>query len=95
MAKIRIEAAMPDELPEAAYLASRAMIDLPENEVVFSGKRHRMEAAFRIVFENVPSQILLAKDANQIVGVMRMIEWPKCQPTLKGKPCIVNSYSNK
>jgi len=75
---------MPKELFEAAFLASRAMVDLPENKAVFAGKRQRMEAAFRVMFENMPGKILLAKDANKIVGVMRFVEWPKCTPTLKG-----------
>lgn len=82
MTSVRIEKAMPNELPEAAFLASRAMIDLPENKIVFSGRRHRMEAVFRILFTNCPGRVLLAKKGDSIAGVMRVVEWPECRPPL-------------
>jgi predicted N-acetyltransferase YhbS len=79
MSKITISAAKPDELPEAAELTSRAMINLPEVAVVFRGKRQRMEAVQRITYEKMPGQVFVAKDDSQIVGVMRVVEWPHCK----------------
>jgi ribosomal protein S18 acetylase RimI-like enzyme len=79
VSNISIEKANREELPEAAHLASRAMIDLPDNNVVFAGKRHQFEAATLIVFKKMPGQVLLAKDNDQIVAVMRLVEWPKCR----------------
>ena len=45
MSNVSIREAIPDELPEAAYLASLAMISLPDNNAVFAGKRSQFEAA--------------------------------------------------
>ena len=55
------------------------MIGLPENAVVFQGKQKRMEAAPRIAYKKMPGQVLLAKDESEIVGVMRLVEWPHCK----------------
>ena len=41
-----------------------------------------MEAVFRIQFRHVPGETFLAKDDGQIVGVMRIIEWPDCQMSI-------------
>ena len=79
MSNITISTAQPDELPEAAGLTSRAMINLPEVAVVFRGKRQRLEAAHRILYEKMPGQVFLAKDESKIVGVMRVVEWPHCK----------------
>ena len=93
MSEIIIDTANPNELPEAACLACRAMIDLPENKAVFSGKRHRMESSFQILFKKNPGKVLLARDGDHIIGVMRMIEWPECKPSplegLKMLPSMV------
>jgi len=79
MTNIRIEIAQPNELPVAASLASHAMIDLPENKVVFYGNRHRLEAYFRILFTKCPGKVMLAKDGDFIAGIMRIVEYPECQ----------------
>ena len=81
MSNVSIREAIPDELPEAAYLASLAMISLPDNNAVFAGKRSQFEAAILMMFKNMPGQVLLAKDKDddQIVAVMRLVEWPKCR----------------
>jgi predicted N-acetyltransferase YhbS len=79
MSKIIVSIAQPDEFPEAVMLTSRAMINLPEVAAIFQGKRQRMEAVQRIAYEKMPGQVFLAKDKSQIVGVMRMVEWPQCK----------------
>lgn len=79
MSKITVNTAQPTELPEAALLTSRAMIHLPHSTAIFQGKLERMEAAFRIKFERLPGQVFLTKDEGQIVGVMRLVEWPQCK----------------
>lgn len=79
MTDIAITPARPNDALEASVLASRAMISLPENIAVFKGHRHRMEAIFKIMFERMPGLVLLAKDQGQIVGVIRMVEWPLCR----------------
>ena len=79
MGKVTINIAQPDELSAAAVLTSRAMISLPENDVVFQGKQQRMEAAHRIAYKKMPGQVFLAKDESEIIGVMRLVEWPHCR----------------
>jgi predicted N-acetyltransferase YhbS len=81
MTEIEITPAHPEDALEASVLASRAMINLPENIAVFQGHRRRMEAVFKIMFQRMPGQVLLAKDQGQIVGVTRMVEWPHCRQT--------------
>jgi len=81
MSAFSILMAKPEELDDAALLASHAMIDLPENVAVFRGNRQRMEHVFRIVFHRRPGRVFLAKDGMEIVGMMRIAEWPYCYPS--------------
>jgi ribosomal protein S18 acetylase RimI-like enzyme len=80
MSKISIHIAQSKEFPEAALLISRAMINNPIVAAVFQGKQQLMEAITRIAFERLPGQVYLAQDKGQIVGVMRVVEWPNCFP---------------
>src|SRR4030042_2539038 len=81
MSKISIQIAQSKEFQEAALLTSRAMINNPVVAAVFQGRQKRVEAIIRISFEYMPGEIHVAKDKEQIVGVMRIVEWPKCFPT--------------
>jgi len=76
-----ISPALPEELATAAELASRAMINLPEVVPVFRGKQGRMAASMRIAFERMPGEVFLARDGQQTVGVMRLVNWPSCRST--------------
>lgn len=81
MNKVSIHIAQPTELPEAVLLTSRAMINNPVVAAVFRGRQERMKVATKIAFERLPGQVYLAKDEGQIVGVMRLTQWPNCFPS--------------
>jgi len=81
MNDLSIVKAQPDELAEAASLASHAMINLPENVAVFHGNRQRLESVFKVMFHRMSGQVLLAKDGKKIVGMMRLVQWPQCKPS--------------
>lgn len=78
MPDIVIEPMQPEDLSATALLLSRAMSVLPENRVVFRGRRDRVERLFRLMLNSPRGRMLLARDGDQVVGAMRMIEWPQC-----------------
>ena len=82
MERIVIELLQPGEILEASALLGRAMCTNPVHVAVFRGQgekeRRRLEAMFRLMLKHVPGQVLLAKGSGRIVGVMRMIEAPRC-----------------
>jgi predicted N-acetyltransferase YhbS len=83
MEPIIIEPLQPGELREASVVTSRAFVTNPVSVAVFQGQgekqRRRQEAVFRIMLGRMPGQVLLAKDQGRIIGVMRLVEWPRCQ----------------
>jgi ribosomal protein S18 acetylase RimI-like enzyme len=81
MNEITIKPARSDELPVAALLTAKAMNDLPEVMAVFQGKRERVQTAWQFAFTQMPGQVFLAKDGEEILGVMRVVEWPDCKPS--------------
>jgi len=82
MGQIVIEPAKNIEIPEAAVLLSRAFAPTPVVATVYQGeneKQCRPEAIFEILLGGMHTQVLLAKDNHEMVGVMSMVEWPHCQ----------------
>jgi ribosomal protein S18 acetylase RimI-like enzyme len=81
-----IEDIRPDEYEEAAILLSRAFIRSPFSAYVAGGTdekaRRNLETGFRGMIQKKPGQVVVAKDGNQIIGVMRMVEWPQCQNSI-------------
>ncbi len=83
MDKIKIELLRSNEAVEASVLLSRAFSPLPLPCAVFGNpsevQRGFLKAGFRNLLENAPGKVLLAKENDQIIGVMRIVEWPDCQ----------------
>ncbi|MFQ6121696.1 MAG: GNAT family N-acetyltransferase [Dehalococcoidales bacterium] len=79
MEQIVIEPAQPREILEASVLLSRAFATNPIQLTVFQGRRRAIETSFRTMLGRFPGQVLLAKESGQTIGVMRMVEWPRCQ----------------
>jgi ribosomal protein S18 acetylase RimI-like enzyme len=74
------------ELDEAVNLLAAAFIRTPFSSHVVGGSveegRKKLEFGFRRMLEQKEGTVIVAKDGERIVGVMRMIEWPDCQATL-------------
>lgn len=83
MEKVTIEKIKTNEYKEASVLLSRAFVLTPFSSIVAggTGEKHRrfLEKGFSIMIQKKPGQVIVAKDGNQIIGVMRMVEWPQCQ----------------
>ena len=83
MEQIIIEKLQPGEVLEASVVIIRACVTCPVPVAVLQGQgekqRRRLEAMFRIMLGRMPGQVLLAKDQGHIIGVMRLVEWPRCQ----------------
>ena len=76
MDNVIIQLAEKDEIREAAYVLSFAMLDNPIHLAVYQGQgekeRVETEKAFLDILNEIPAKIFLAKSEEQIVGVMRM-----------------------
>ncbi|UCB42981.1 MAG: GNAT family N-acetyltransferase [Dehalococcoidales bacterium] len=83
---INIEDIKPDEYKEAAILLSKAFIGTPFSAYVAGGAdekaRRNLETGFMGMIKNKPGRVVVAKDGKQIVGVMRMVQWPQCQNSI-------------
>ena len=85
MEQISIEALQAADLPQAAVVAARAFSTDLLTIAVYRGRQDRerhMEATFRRLLEHKPGQVFVAKKDEQVVGMMRFIEWPHCQKPL-------------
>lgn len=86
MAIITIEPINSSEYKEAANLLSNAFIRTEFSSKVVGGKddKHRqmLEKGFQNMLEKKPGKKVVAKEEGQIVGVMRMAEWPDCQNSI-------------
>jgi hypothetical protein len=97
MNEIKITPLQPNEINEAAKLLSQAFILTPFSSIVAGGQdeKHRrmLETGFKIMFEKNPGKVVVAKDNGNIVGVMRMVEWPDCQNSIpRGLNMIQKSH---
>ena len=81
--KISIKPLQLDKITEATKLLSIAFIQTEFSSKNIGGKeeKHRrfLEKGFKIMLEKKPGETVVAVDNGEIVGVMRMIEWPDCQ----------------
>lgn len=81
---ISIEPLQGPELRDAAEVAGRALAPTPFPMAILQGredKERRMADMFRVMFGRLPGQVIVAKRDDRVVGVMRMVEWPRCQRT--------------
>lgn len=85
MERIVIGLLQPEEILEASALLGRAMCTNPVHVAVLQGQgekeRRCLEAMFRLMLKHAPGRVLLAKDSGRIVGVMRLVEAPRCYPS--------------
>ena len=81
--KIVIRSIQRVEIPEAAALVGRATHKLPVTSAVLKGngdrERLRVEAMWKVVFEHLPGNVIVAKKDGKILGVMRFARSPDCQ----------------
>jgi ribosomal protein S18 acetylase RimI-like enzyme len=86
MTSIEVVPMQPDEAEEASFVLSKAFID-----TLFSGKimgghteKHRrmLQLGFKSMISKKPGDKVVAKDGEEIVGVMRMVKWPDCQNSI-------------
>jgi len=84
MKQISIEPLQGAEIHEAAEVAGRAMAPTPFPMAIFGeGKKAErgMKATFKIMFRRWSGKVFVAKEDNSVIGVIRMVEWPRCQMT--------------
>ena len=76
MEAIRMTLMQKDEIGEAARVLSEAMLDNPLHVTVLGGngeaQRREIETMFTGMLQNAPEIVYLAREAERIVGVMRM-----------------------
>ncbi len=86
MKKIKINPIQPNEINKAAEVLSKAFILTPFSSKVAGGQseKHRrmLEKGFINMLGKKPGNVVVAKDNGQIIGVMRMVEWPDCQNSI-------------
>jgi ribosomal protein S18 acetylase RimI-like enzyme len=83
MSQIIIDTAQSKDHPEAARVTARAMINNPLAVAVFNGAQEIFEIINRVSFESGWGRVYLAKEKDQILGVMRITEWPDCHAKFK------------
>lgn len=85
MEEVRIEPLRHEELPEAVEVVTGAMSTTPLFMTLFERREDKMrcqKAVLTGVLGRLPGQVLVAKEDSRIIGVMRMVEWPRCQLSL-------------
>ncbi len=85
MEQISIGPLQESDLPEAVVVSTRAYSTNPLGMAVYrdhpDSERYR-EASYKQLLEHMSGQVFIAKKDEQVVGVMRMVEWPHCQFSL-------------
>lgn len=84
MSEIIIEELNHEDIQEVAAVISQAFHPTPVVVAVFKGQtpktlRH-MRDGWVFMLKHFPGKIFVAKNEAKIVGVLRMVKWPKCQP---------------
>ena len=87
--QIVIEPLRPEDIPALSAVMGQAYLTNPLSIAVLGSNLHRSVGFMRIAVERLPGQTSVAKDDGQVVGGMRMVEWPSCQlPPLKMLPLL-------
>ncbi len=83
MDKIAIAHLIDEEVEEAAELASKAFIPTPLVKRMMNGdgekQRKGLQMGMKQLIGHPKGEVLIAKQDEQLAGVMRMVEWPDCQ----------------
>jgi ribosomal protein S18 acetylase RimI-like enzyme len=86
MTSIEVVPMQPDEAEEASFVLSKAFIDTPFSGKIMGGhtEKHRrmLQLGFKSMISKKPGDKVVAKDGEEIVGVMRMVKWPDCQNSI-------------
>jgi len=74
----------PEEGTVATNVAVRALMPTPMPSaamgVLDEGRMRKVERAFRSVLTRQPGEVTVARSGDRVVGVMRVVESPRCQP---------------
>lgn len=83
MGELKIAAMEPAACRQAADLLSRAFIATPFSSHVAGGtgekQRRGMQTGFTRLLRHKPGQVVVAREAGRMVGVLRMVAWPQCR----------------
>ena len=80
--KVRIREMQKEDLPKALEALGNAFETNPNTVAIFGGKStpgQRMQKGFEGMFRYLPGKVYVAEVDGQIVGAMRIVEWPACQ----------------
>ncbi len=100
MTEIKIEALQKPDLAEASTLLGLAFATQPSSAAIYPGVDEsviagRLKSVFGAMLGLLPGDSYVAKQDGRIVGVMRMVEWPRCQMSagqkLKILPILIRS----
>jgi len=72
------------DIHDAAKVVARAFAPSPFTMAMSRDKEKSeqgMSRVFKVMFRYFPGQVFVAKEGGHVVGVMRMVEWPRCQMT--------------
>jgi len=81
MESVKIQQLQEAELRQAAMVLGRAFSTQPNNLAIFGEKNieQQSRSLFWLMLKRFPGIVYGARKDDQIVGVMRMVEWPRCQ----------------
>jgi GNAT superfamily N-acetyltransferase len=82
MGEIEITDLNPEDTLEAAALCAAAFIETPLTRNALGGTGEKQKKFLLMgmkMMMKAPGQVFAAKDGDEIVGVMRIVEWPDCQ----------------
>ncbi|UCE72825.1 MAG: GNAT family N-acetyltransferase [Methanomassiliicoccales archaeon] len=86
MTEIKISPLQPKEVDKAAEVLSKAFVNTPFTGKIVGGHTEKHRRLVQIGFKNMiskkPGEKVVAKDGDEIVGVMRMVKWPDCQNSI-------------
>jgi ribosomal protein S18 acetylase RimI-like enzyme len=85
MEQVSIWPLQESDLPEAVEVSARAYATNPLGMAVYRehpDKKVYQEGSYKQLYGHMPGQVFIAKKDEQVVGVMRMVEWPHCQMSL-------------
>jgi len=84
MGKIVIDPLKSSEVDEASVLLSRAFSPTPLPRALLGDPSEEQRRILKTVIKSIielPGKVILAKENEQIIGAMRIVEWPDCQKT--------------
>jgi len=89
MHDLKIEPIKQNEFNETSEILSRAFIETPLVTAIMRGRseklQKKLQAGFNLIITRAPGKIMVAKDNGNVVGAIRIVEWPDCQkPVIKG-----------